>query len=555
MATKKLSPKMQELINNLADETIYVADGPMGTFRACTRDARGRITTPSRSVTSTAWALIERGLAEVKTLRAGLTLTEAGRALAKVEAPAVVEVVETSTTTQPEATQTPRQIDEQLANLHSKAQAVNARIAKAHDAAHAVTGEKRNRNKRNPWNTTHAQAVAKVRDMITAGKTRQPWEAYCPTQVIADLEAAKADLVPINAAIAVLDAEYARRPWNRFFLVTSSDGHIHRHTACSTCYPTTEFGWLPELSGKTEADAVAEHGTILCSVCFPTAPVAWTAGRTVEGRCSGGGLAPAGEVNTRYRTPFAQCTGCGTNQTVTQAGLVKNHKTPKDAKATPAAMEVTPATAEPAPAVETPAATSLPSDISERFRQLAEYMVEALPAADAPAFAAAITQAVTAGADLDRVADRMTIAALTDPEYGAARYATPTVRVAVSQVAELYRRRLAGDEPSSNKWDNACTNAHAAGNAATAAGDVAADAAAYATGESGTAYYAATYAVLCAGDAAAHSACDECIPAGYAMQAAAEVGVRDATRRWQAATLLRLTREASKAPARDLALV
>ena len=69
--------------------------------------------------------------------------------------------------------------------------------------------------------------------------------------------------------------------WSRFFLVTSSAGHIHSSMHCSTCRPTTTYGWLPELSDSTEAEAVAAHGQTLCSVCFPSAPVEWTTGKKI----------------------------------------------------------------------------------------------------------------------------------------------------------------------------------------------------------------------------------------------------------------------------------
>lgn len=73
-----------------------------------------------------------------------------------------------------------------------------------------------------------------------------------------------------------VDAEYNRRPWSRYWLVTSSDGHIHRSCHCSTCNKglrRTGFALTPFLSGKTDADAVADLGPALCSVCFPDAPV------------------------------------------------------------------------------------------------------------------------------------------------------------------------------------------------------------------------------------------------------------------------------------------
>lgn len=73
------------------------------------------------------------------------------------------------------------------------------------------------------------------------------------------------------------NAEHERRPWPRYYVVTSSAGHIHASTGCQTCRATTQFGWLPNMSGQSEAEAMAALGThaeALCSVCFPAAPVA-----------------------------------------------------------------------------------------------------------------------------------------------------------------------------------------------------------------------------------------------------------------------------------------
>jgi len=84
-------------------------------------------------------------------------------------------------------------------------------------------------------------------------------------------------IAAIEDGIDVLEAEYTG--WSRFFLVTSSAGHIHSSMHCSTCRPTTTYGWLPELSGKDADTAVAELGPTLCSVCYPDAPTEWTTGR------------------------------------------------------------------------------------------------------------------------------------------------------------------------------------------------------------------------------------------------------------------------------------
>lgn len=70
------------------------------------------------------------------------------------------------------------------------------------------------------------------------------------------------------------DTEYQRRGgWTRAFLVSNNGGHVHSSMACSTCFPTTQFHWLPEYSGKPEAEIVEDAGERACTVCYPSAPV------------------------------------------------------------------------------------------------------------------------------------------------------------------------------------------------------------------------------------------------------------------------------------------
>jgi hypothetical protein len=69
------------------------------------------------------------------------------------------------------------------------------------------------------------------------------------------------------------EAEYHRRGrWTRAWKVTNSNGHIHRSMHCSTCYPTTSFGWLPQVSGLDEAEIVDLAGEGACTICYPSAP-------------------------------------------------------------------------------------------------------------------------------------------------------------------------------------------------------------------------------------------------------------------------------------------
>jgi hypothetical protein len=90
---------------------------------------------------------------------------------------------------------------------------------------------------------------------------------------LAELDELRGKLAELAATSAPYEAEFARRGgWSRFFLCLNAEGHVHRSLACSTLRRDTQMAWLPELSGRTEAEMVAEHGDGACTVCFPTAP-------------------------------------------------------------------------------------------------------------------------------------------------------------------------------------------------------------------------------------------------------------------------------------------
>jgi hypothetical protein len=116
--------------------------------------------------------------------------------------------------------------------------------------------------------------------------------------------------------------------WTRFFLVK----HIHSSQYCSSFRPTTQVGWLPNLSGQTEAEAVAEHGAILCTICYPTAPVAWTEGKKEDGICAGSGQyynadKPTGRERSYY-SPTGTCSTCDktVGLTARNSTRVRKHK-------------------------------------------------------------------------------------------------------------------------------------------------------------------------------------------------------------------------------------
>lgn len=182
---------------------------------------------------------------------------------------------------------TPLDIDTALAAVYGEIQKIDQRFASAKAEAFYQAGATYYYNARRQRTTdmTLAQAETILADEIAAaGDTNQYAKLTCSRYSVGSARETLADLAAISEArdeavgrMRALEAQYTG--WSRFFLVTSSaGGHIHSSMNCSTCRIDTAFGWLPELSGQTEAEAVAAHGAILCTVCFPSAPVEWTGG-------------------------------------------------------------------------------------------------------------------------------------------------------------------------------------------------------------------------------------------------------------------------------------
>lgn len=104
---------------------------------------------------------------------------------------------------------------------------------------------------------------------------------YAVAQQIADDKPEVAEaLATVDAIDAIIDAcedEFdARGGWNRYWLVTSSQGHIHSSQSCSSCNKgrnATTFALVCDLSDAEASEAVDIFGAALCSVCFPDAPV------------------------------------------------------------------------------------------------------------------------------------------------------------------------------------------------------------------------------------------------------------------------------------------
>jgi len=125
------------------------------------------------------------------------------------------------------------------------------------------------------------QLLALLRDLSRAESDKAHWSRCLARRHEAKLQQwhdeAAAKVTAIRQQIAPLDALYAEHQWSRFFIVTSSSGHIHSTMHCHSCNRGrnfTTFALMPSLSGSTTDAAVARLGSALCSHCFPTAPAA-----------------------------------------------------------------------------------------------------------------------------------------------------------------------------------------------------------------------------------------------------------------------------------------
>jgi hypothetical protein len=176
----------------------------------------------------------------------------------------------------------PREIDMALAALYEELAKIDWRIdCVAASLIRNAGAEYRYVGRRRVPDLTLAEAIERIEERLANPTDEYQLGLASGFYLISDAEADLAkyrglfeERVAKRTEIVELDAYYTG--WSRFFLVTSSQGHVHSSMHCPTCRPTTTYGWLPELSGKTEADAVAEHGPALCSVCFPSAPTEWT---------------------------------------------------------------------------------------------------------------------------------------------------------------------------------------------------------------------------------------------------------------------------------------
>lgn len=230
-------------------------------------------------------------------------------------------------------TAAPVEIDTKLAEIYIEQMTAEGRRAVVMVDLHNVAGDrgKKVRGKGTVYQLTDTEAILAARD-IAAGDS---YDAEYAARIVNSLDALTAKIEELIDAARPLDAEYkARGGWARFFLVTSSNGHIHSSMFCSTCHLTTAFQWLPDASGQTMAEAIAERDKLgsastLCTVCFPDAPVAWTTKPVDDTICPGSGTDsyPRETARRGYVSGnFGICSHCGQPATIVGASGVKMRK-------------------------------------------------------------------------------------------------------------------------------------------------------------------------------------------------------------------------------------
>lgn len=231
---------------------------------------------------------------------------------------------------------TPPAIDAVFADLHGELSTLADRKVRTMDELHHSAGDKRKGSRNYSWwAMSDDVAIAAVRGALEDG-TIPAWDRRSVEGRLARLTELEDAIAQVKAALEPGEAEWDRRNgWPRFFLVPG--GHLHSSTRCHTLKPTTKIGWLPELSGRDEAAAVAEHGALLCTHCYPSAPVEWTNKYELDAAAKAASNCPGSKTynydrataRTGYMSGNAgtcDAPGCGARVTLTSTGLLRAHK-------------------------------------------------------------------------------------------------------------------------------------------------------------------------------------------------------------------------------------
>jgi hypothetical protein len=175
------------------------------------------------------------------------------------------------------------EIDTRIAELQHELWRTEYPLANAAESIHLAAEDKKvtaepdewGRKPAPKWAKTLAECIALI---TPAAESASPDEYSRERYALAKYAEIVAQRNKLTDEMHALDEVWREHRWSRFYYVQNQNGHIHEDMYCSTCYATTEYQWLTDLSDQTEAEAVASFGEVLCSVCYPSAPTEWTDG-------------------------------------------------------------------------------------------------------------------------------------------------------------------------------------------------------------------------------------------------------------------------------------
>lgn len=168
-------------------------------------------------------------------------------------------------------TASPVEFDTALAALYQDRYTAAVAITRAWTHVHYAAGDRK--DYRTGWRMTHEEARVKV-VALKNNEKESSWSRKSAAELLNGLGLARQKMVDISEEIAEFNRVFRERGgWSRIFLVTNGNGHAHSSMDCHTCFPTTQFHWVTELSGHSEAEIVNAAADRACTVCFPTAPV------------------------------------------------------------------------------------------------------------------------------------------------------------------------------------------------------------------------------------------------------------------------------------------
>lgn len=234
-------------------------------------------------------------------------------------------------------TATPAEVDTAIAELDAQAWQQQDIIRVAYETLHNAANDR--------WTKSDSDVLELVKaNLADEGKADffRYGQAAKATQALVKLDAASAEHIRLQGEIDRHEMEFARRPWTRFHqLRSTTGGRIHGTRWCQGLHRSnlSDLGWHPELSGKTEAEAVAELGPVMCSKCFPSAPEEWRLDPKDlkpkdPNECRGVGADPVEGTIKRHKTYtgisyYGECPGCEDMKRLRSGNKIPQHNTPK----------------------------------------------------------------------------------------------------------------------------------------------------------------------------------------------------------------------------------